>query len=208
MSLSALVGPQLPFRAATPGRSAGASERRRLCGGHAGSPGRRSQPVERAASLAWRPTGRFPASGTPLPFNAAEPPRAEPAERRLNGITPLAPPGFPADRGRRLHAEQAARVLECTPDDFSRLVAAAGCEISEQAPTDVLIVEDEPMIAMDLEYLVTASEISVAGNARTRGEAVEWRRLRPGLVLADIFSPTAAPGSKPSTTSSNPSMSP
>jgi CheY-like chemotaxis protein len=51
----------------------------------------------------------------------------------------------------------------------------------------VLIIEDEPVIAMDLERLVVGLGHSVVGNARTRNEAVDMaQRFKPGLVLADI----------------------
>jgi CheY-like chemotaxis protein len=51
----------------------------------------------------------------------------------------------------------------------------------------VLIIEDEPMIAMDLEAIVEGLGHKVAGVARTHAEAVEATSTRtPGLVLADI----------------------
>jgi CheY-like chemotaxis protein len=53
--------------------------------------------------------------------------------------------------------------------------------------TDVLIIEDEPLIAMDLESIVTSLGHRVSGVARTRTEAIAAvKRKRPGLVLADI----------------------
>jgi len=53
--------------------------------------------------------------------------------------------------------------------------------------TDVLIIEDEPFIAMDLESLVEGLGHRVLDVARTRAEAVAAvRNCRPGLVLADI----------------------
>lgn len=121
-----------------------------------------------------------------LPVHTAEA-RDETAERRLDSITPLPRQAFLLTAVEGFTPDQAARVLECAPDAFSRLVEKAGCEISAQAPADVLIVEDEPLIAMDLEYLVTGLGHRVAGNARTRAEAVSMANaLRPGLVLADV----------------------
>ena len=53
--------------------------------------------------------------------------------------------------------------------------------------TDVVIIEDEPLIALDLEQLVTDLGHRVVKIARTAEQAVEAvQRLRPGLVLADI----------------------
>ena len=51
----------------------------------------------------------------------------------------------------------------------------------------MLIIEDEPIIAMDIEELVTACGHHVVGVAGTEVEAVELAELhRPGLILADI----------------------
>ena len=53
--------------------------------------------------------------------------------------------------------------------------------------TDVLIIEDEPIIAMDIESLISGLGHNVTAIARTHGQAVEAvKRHRPGLVLADI----------------------
>jgi len=51
----------------------------------------------------------------------------------------------------------------------------------------VLIIEDEPIIAMDLETIVRDMGHGVTGVAVTRDEAVTAAMTRrPGLVLADI----------------------
>ena len=53
--------------------------------------------------------------------------------------------------------------------------------------TRVLIIEDEPLIAHDIETLVEDLGHEVLGVARTRTEAVDMAgRTNPGLVLADI----------------------
>ena len=55
------------------------------------------------------------------------------------------------------------------------------------AATDVLIIEDEPIIAMDIEELVASCGHRVVGVAATEGDAVAIaERCRPGLILADI----------------------
>ncbi len=84
------------------------------------------------------------------------------------------------------HAE-AAEVLDVTPEAFAALLSEAGQEISRQVATDILIIEDEPLIAMDIEHMVTSLGHRVVGVARTRREAVElFRTARPRMVLADI----------------------
>jgi CheY-like chemotaxis protein/DNA-directed RNA polymerase specialized sigma24 family protein len=65
--------------------------------------------------------------------------------------------------------------------------AAAQSSIDSQAITDVLIVEDEPIVALDLDRLIRNMGHRVAGVASTRLEArVLCDQARPGLVLADI----------------------
>ena len=63
----------------------------------------------------------------------------------------------------------------------------AGKEIANQIRTDVLIIEDEPLIALDLENLVEELGHRVISVARTHREAIKMaRRDRPGLVLTDV----------------------
>ena len=63
----------------------------------------------------------------------------------------------------------------------------AGRELAAQLATDVLIIEDEALIALDLEALVENLGHKVTGVARTRTDAVTIARNKPpGLILADI----------------------
>ncbi|TIU44414.1 MAG: response regulator, partial [Mesorhizobium sp.] len=68
---------------------------------------------------------------------------------------------------------------------FSELLAQASNEISRQVATDVLIIEDEPLIAMDIEEMVESLGHRVVGTARTHAEAVTmFGKTRPKMVLA------------------------
>ncbi len=60
--------------------------------------------------------------------------------------------------------------------------------------TSILIIEDEPIIAMDLEMIVTDLGHRVVGIASTKGEALDlaWR-CKPDLILSDV---NLADGSK------------
>jgi len=80
-----------------------------------------------------------------------------------------------------------------TPEDAGYLIGASGeevealAEIERQTRADVLIIEDEPIIAMDIETIVRDLGHNVTGVAVTRDEAVSQALARrPGLVLADI----------------------
>src|SRR5690606_36311365 len=77
--------------------------------------------------------------------------------------------------------------MEIEEEQLDELVEAAGAEIAAQVATDVLIIEDEPVIAMDLEEIVSSLKHRPIGVARTHGEAIELvHRKTPGLILADI----------------------
>ena len=82
---------------------------------------------------------------------------------------------------------EAAEVLDVDEDEFSDLLAEASNEISRQVATDVLVIEDEPLIAMDIEEMVESLGHRVVGTARTHAEAVAmFGKARPKMVLADI----------------------
>jgi DNA-directed RNA polymerase specialized sigma24 family protein len=84
-------------------------------------------------------------------------------------------------------AEQAAEVLDVTILEFQELLDQASREISRQVATDILIIEDEPLIAMDIEQLVESLGHRVVGVARTHKEAVSlYGRTTPKMILADI----------------------
>ena len=83
--------------------------------------------------------------------------------------------------------DQAARILDAGKSEISELIDQAAADIALQVRTDVLIIEDEPLIAMDLKKLVENLGHRVSGIARTHQQAVKLAaKSRPGLVLADI----------------------
>lgn len=108
-------------------------------------------------------------------------------DRSLEAITPLARQVFLLTSVEGFTSAQAAQIMDVSIDRVTELVNQAGQEIADQVATDVLIIEDEPLIAMDLESLVQGLGHTVSGVARTHREAVAAvKAQRPGLVLADI----------------------
>ena len=80
-----------------------------------------------------------------------------------------------------------AQTLDCSEAEAVDLVGRAGREISDQIRTTVLIIEDEPLIALDIQTLVEQLGHDVTTIARTHTEAVRAAlKRRPGLILADI----------------------
>lgn len=109
------------------------------------------------------------------------------AERRVTALTPRPRQAFLLRAIEGFSIEEVADILEVSAQEANELVTEAGREIAAQVATDVLIIEDEPIIAMDLEGLVEDMGHRVVGVARTHREAIEKaNERRPGLVLADI----------------------
>jgi DNA-directed RNA polymerase specialized sigma24 family protein len=109
------------------------------------------------------------------------------AERNLNQITANPRQAFLLVSVEGFSEEQAARILDVDAPTLLKLVEDAGRELAAQLATDVLIIEDEALIALDLEALVENLGHKVIGVARTRTEAVTIARTKPpGLILADI----------------------
>ena len=80
-----------------------------------------------------------------------------------------------------------AHVMGIDESRVRTLVADALAEIDRQTHTRILIIEDEPMISMDLAGIVQELGHEVSAVARTRDEAVRAADTEPpGLVLADI----------------------
>ncbi len=84
-------------------------------------------------------------------------------------------------------SRETAEILETNEADLGNILSTAASEISEQISTDIMIIEDEPLIAMDIEDMVTALGHRVTGVARTHTEAIElYKHCKPSMILADI----------------------
>jgi CheY-like chemotaxis protein len=106
---------------------------------------------------------------------------------KLAGIAPKPRQAFLLTAVEGFNTDEAAQILETDVSGVAALLDEASREIGEAMASDVLIIEDEPLIAMDLEEIVTRLGHRVIGTARTRREAVELAMgKRPGIVLADI----------------------
>jgi len=83
--------------------------------------------------------------------------------------------------------EESAFIVDESPEDVEKAILDAQKTIDSQLASKVLIIEDEPIIAMDLENLVSELGHKVVAVAATKDDAVaKARSERPGLVLADI----------------------
>jgi DNA-directed RNA polymerase specialized sigma24 family protein len=110
-----------------------------------------------------------------------------PADRHLGHIAAKPRQAFLLVSVEGFSEEDAARILDIPPQTLRNLVEESGRELAAQIATDILIIEDEVLIAMDLENLVESLGHRVIGIARTRTEAIDIAKTkRPGLILADI----------------------
>jgi CheY-like chemotaxis protein len=116
-----------------------------------------------------------------------EPDERHSVDAKLEIMTPLARQAFLLMTVEEFPIRETAKILGVSEAEASNLITQAGREIAEQVATDILIIEDEPIIAMDIEQLVRSLGHSVTAVARTKSEAVTSAETkRPGMVLADI----------------------
>ncbi|MFL5260670.1 MAG: response regulator [Hyphomicrobiales bacterium] len=86
-----------------------------------------------------------------------------------------------------LSTEEICHVLGESRESIRRDIDSFAVELAGELATDVLIIEDEPIIAMEIEELVRSLGHRITGTARTHAEAVAIvSKSKPGLILADI----------------------
>ena len=111
----------------------------------------------------------------------------EDASRRLMRIAPRSRQAFLLTALEGFNTAEAGQILEASSTEVEVLIAEAQTDIDAELATQVLIIEDEPVIAADIEALVQELGHRVLEIAATRAEAQDAvARQTPGLVLADI----------------------
>jgi CheY-like chemotaxis protein/DNA-directed RNA polymerase specialized sigma24 family protein len=114
-------------------------------------------------------------------------PHEQAAHERLSSIAPTHRQALLLTTVEEFSREETATILGVGPMEVEALVSQAIAEIEGESATEVLIIEDEPLISLQLEGLVSDLGHNVIGTAATRAQAVEIFSERPaGLVLADI----------------------
>ncbi len=109
------------------------------------------------------------------------------AARNLSNLTPRARQAFLLISVEGFDRSEAAEILGVSTEEFDALLNEASSEISRQVATEILIIEDEPLIAMDIEQMVQSLGHRVVAIARTHKEAVSlYNKTQPKMVLADI----------------------
>ena len=109
------------------------------------------------------------------------------AQDQLKKITPVNRQALLLTTVEDFSAAEAAEIMGVAEGDVEKLVREAVEEIERETTTSVLIIEDEPLISMQLEDLVRSLGHEICGTAATRTQAQEVvADSTPGLVLADI----------------------
>lgn len=128
--------------------------------------------------------------GETPPKRSQEPPAPEPIEAartHLMRIAPASRQAFLLTSMEGFTPSETAQILGVDFNEVENLIQAAHRDIDAELATDVLIIEDEPVIAADIQALVEELGHSVSGLATTRDEArAAARRRTPGLLLVDI----------------------
>ncbi|MGQ0485335.1 MAG: response regulator [Hyphomicrobiales bacterium] len=109
------------------------------------------------------------------------------AQRRLSAIPARAREAFLLMAVEGFSAKNIAVILDRDESSVAGLIDEAAKAIVDQVATEVLIIEDEPVIAMDIKTIVENLGHTVTGVARTHRQAVQLaKQKRPGVILADI----------------------
>ncbi len=109
------------------------------------------------------------------------------AQRQLSSIAPKAREAFLLMAVEGFSQHEVGIILGTSPAQTKALLEEASETIVKQVATDVMIIEDEPIIAMDIESILESLGHTVVGIARTEKEAVHMAlNKHPKLILSDI----------------------
>jgi CheY-like chemotaxis protein len=109
------------------------------------------------------------------------------AQDHLRKITPLNRQALLLTTVEDFSPGEAGEIMGVGQNEVEGLVTEAIEEIERETATSVLIIEDEPLISMQLEDLVRSLGHEICGTAATRTQAQQIvAECTPGLVLADI----------------------
>ncbi|WP_372803051.1 response regulator [Paracoccus seriniphilus] len=125
-------------------------------------------------------------SGQPV-AEAEQTEREKRAQSHLRNLTPNSREALLLRTIEELRYDQIAAVMRIDQPEAEELVQIALNEMSQALSGQVMVIEDEMIIAMDLKGIVQAMGHNVTGVARTHGQAIELAgKARPDLILADI----------------------
>ncbi|OBY28747.1 response regulator [Leisingera sp. JC1] len=126
-------------------------------------------------------------TGAPAGEDEADTGLAAKAQRHLRQLTPNTREALLLHTIEEFSAASTGVIMGVSEDEASDLISIAYEEMSRATAGRVMIIEDEAVIAMDLEAIVSGMGHSVTGIARTEAQAMELASSAPSdLVLSDI----------------------
>jgi DNA-directed RNA polymerase specialized sigma24 family protein/CheY-like chemotaxis protein len=192
MSLSAAIAPQLPYlrryaRALTGSQPGGDAYVRATLEAILAKP-EAFEPIlppkialYRVFHAIWSTTGGVERAAQPDGNGGASP------DERLQALSPSNREALLLSSLEGFSRAETARILQKSEAEVDAQIAETQKEIERQLASRVLIIEDESIIALDLESIMKGLGHEVVGIAATRDDAVRKARAhKPGLVLADI----------------------
>jgi CheY-like chemotaxis protein len=109
------------------------------------------------------------------------------AATRVHKLAPKSRQAFLLNAIESMSTDQIAKVMRIEKAEAEALLKEAEGDIEKELRTNVLIIEDEPIIAADIEGLVQDLGHTVDNIAATQTEAVKAAtQIKPGIVLADV----------------------
>jgi CheY-like chemotaxis protein/DNA-directed RNA polymerase specialized sigma24 family protein len=121
------------------------------------------------------------------PLGEADDPLAARAQRHMAGLTPQTREALLLHSIEGFSAAQIGEIMDIEAGEAENLVAIAQREMLDALAGQVMVIEDDAIIAMDIRSIVEGMGHRVTGVARTRSEAVDLaNHERPDLILSDI----------------------
>jgi DNA-directed RNA polymerase specialized sigma24 family protein len=177
MSLASLIAPHLPFlrrysRALAGDQQSGDAYVAALLESIIAEPGPMQEATDVRVAL-YRDYCRLWQS-VPLNMRGGHPsePWETSAQKHLSAISPKARLAFLLSALEGFKTGDIGLILMCDAATTAQLLAEASATISNQVATDVMIIEDEPIIALDIEDIVQSLGHRVTGIARTETQAL------------------------------------
>ncbi len=126
-------------------------------------------------------------SSTHLGETDIHPSDAAAFEHNLAALSPRARQAFLLRTVEGFSVPETAAIMGLDTDRVTRLLERGARDIAQELATKILIIEDEPIIAMDLETIVEDLGHHVVGVARGRRQAVAFAaQWKPELIISDI----------------------
>ncbi len=112
---------------------------------------------------------------------------ARTAAEKIRRLTPRTRQAFLLSSLEGMSASEISDVMSVSESEAAQLVKQAELDIEKELRTNVLIIEDEPIIAADIESLVEELGHTVDSISATHREAIKNAGAkRPGIILADV----------------------